>query len=395
MGRGVTTEGKAGLHAALAAHVGSGAMPGLVALVRCGDDVHVEAIGHKDFGDAEPIGLDAIFRIASITKPMTAATLMLLVEDGMVGLDDIVDGWLPELCDRRVLRSIDAELDDTVPAARPITVEDVLSFRLGYGSIMAPPGTYPIQRAEAALDLKTFSAPWPPPELTPDQWIASLGSLPLLHQPGAQWMYNTGAEVAGVLIERIAGAPLDDVMRERLFEPLDMVDTGFFVPADKRHRFTTQYAPDPETGALGLLDPVEGWWAAAPKMPNGAGWLVSTVDDVAAFAAMMAAGGGELLSAETMRLMITDRTTAVDRAANTVFLGGHSGWGLGMAVPAADGASGVPGGYGWDGGTGTSWRNDPATGLTGILLTQRAMTSPEPPAVFDDFWRHAYAAIAD
>src|SRR5438445_9242421 len=139
MGRRLTTEGKAALHAALAAHVASGAMPGLVALVRCGGDVHVEAIGHKDFGDAEPIGRDAIFRIASITKPMTATTLMLLVEDGAMALDDAVDRWIPELAGRRVLRSVDAELDDTVPAARPITVDDVLSFRLGYGSIMAPP----------------------------------------------------------------------------------------------------------------------------------------------------------------------------------------------------------------------------------------------------------------
>jgi CubicO group peptidase (beta-lactamase class C family) len=393
MASGLTAEGIEGLHGALARHVERGDMPGLVALVACGDDVHVEAIGFKDFGTSEPIGRDAIFRIASITKPIAGVAAMLLIEDGAMSLDDPVERWLPELAQPRVLRTLESELDDTVPVERPITVEDVLSFHLGYGSVMAMPGTYPIQRAERALDLKTYSEPWPPTELTPDEWIAALGSLPLLHQPGAGWRYNTGAHVAGVLIERVAGHPLAAVLRERVFDPLGMVDTGFYVPPGELDRFTTQYAPDSETGRLRLLDRPDGWWSVPPKLPSAAGGLVSTVDDLFAFTSMLASDGGALLSRESVRSMMIDRMSAEERADSAVFVGDHSGWGLMMAVPAADGSTGVPGGYGWEGGTGTSWRTDPAVGLTGILLTQRAMMSPEPPEVATDFWNAAYASV--
>lgn len=393
MAPGLTNEGTQALQAALARHVDRGDVPGLVALVACGDDVHVEARGHKAFGDAEAIGRDTIFRIASITKPIAGVAAMLLVEQGLMALEDPVARWLPELAEPRVLRSIESALDDTVPALRPITVEDVLSFRLGWGSVMAPPDTYPIQRAEAELDLNTFGPPWPPSELTPDEWIERLGSLPLLDQPGAGWRYAGGAQVAGVLIERVARAPIADVLREQLFEPLGMVDTGFYVPADKRHRFATQYTPDLERGGLRILDRPDGWWSAPPKMPDINGWLVSTIDDLWAFASMLAAGGGDLLSPESVRLMLIDRMTAADRAENRIFVGDHSGWGLMMAVPAADGSTGVPGGFGWDGGTGTAWRTDPTIGLTGILLTQRAVTSPEPTEIVTDFWTAAYAAV--
>src|SRR5439155_25214285 len=125
------------------------------------------------------------------------------------------------------------------------------------------------------LNLKTYAQPWPPTDLTPDEWIAALGTLPLLHQPGAGWRYNTGAQVAGVLIERVAGAPIGDVLREHVFEPLGMVDTAFYVPREKRFRFTTQYEPDSE-GGLRVLDRPDGWWSTPPKMPNASGWLVST-----------------------------------------------------------------------------------------------------------------------
>jgi CubicO group peptidase (beta-lactamase class C family) len=393
VGRGLTKDGVDALHSALARHVERDDMPGLVALVARGNDVHVEAIGHKEFGDAEPIGRDAIFRIASITKPIAGVAAMLLIEDGLMALDDPIARWLPELANPRVLRTLESEIDDTVPAARPILVEDVLSFHLGQGSIMAPPGTYPVQRLEAELGLKTYTAPWPPADLTPDEWIAALGRLPLLHQPGAGWRYNTGASVAGVLIERVAGAPIADVLHERVFRPLAMVDTGFSVPVEKLHRFTTQYAPDPETGELRVLDTPDGWWSTPPKWPDCSASLVSTVDDLWAFASMLAADGGDLLSPESVRLMTVDRMTAAERGENAVFVGDHSGWGLMMSVPAGDGSSGVPGGFGWDGGVGTSWRTDPAVGITGILLTQRAMTSPEPTAVATDFWAAAYAAI--
>jgi CubicO group peptidase (beta-lactamase class C family) len=395
MPRELTIEGVEGLHATLKRHVERGDMPGLVALVACGGDAHVETIGHRSFGDAEPITRDAIFRIASITKPIAGAAAMLLIEDGAMALDDPIANWLPELAQPRVLRTLASDIHDTVPAERPITVEDVLSFRLGWGSVMAAPDAYPIQRAEAELDLRTFGPPWPPSDLTPDEWVARFASLPLLHQPGAAWRYNGGAQVAGVLIERVAGAPITDVLRERVFEPLGMADTGFHVPREKRDRFMTQYAVEGETGELTVLDRPDGWWSTPPKMPDCSSWLVSTVDDLWAFASMMAADGGDLLSPESVRLMLIDRMTADDRTENRIFVGDHEGWGLMLAVPAGDGSTGVPGGFGWEGGTGTSWRTDPASGLTGILLTQRAMTSPEPTSIVTDFWAAAYAAIAD
>ena len=257
---GLTKDGVDALHTVLERHVERGDMPGIVALAACGDDVHVEAVGHRSFGDTEPIRRDAIFRIASITKPMAGTAAMLLIEDGEMALDDPVAGWLPELAEPRVLRTLESDLSDTVPAERPITVEDVLSFRLGWGSVMAAPDTYPIQRAESELDLRTFTPPWPPSDLTPDEWIARFASLPLLHQPGAGWRYTGGAQVAGVLIERVAGAPIAEVLRERVFEPLGMIDTGFYVPGGELDLRTctpwppSDLTPDSETGELRVLD---------------------------------------------------------------------------------------------------------------------------------------------
>jgi CubicO group peptidase (beta-lactamase class C family) len=407
---GFTDEGLAALDAALAGHTSSGAVPGLVALVARGGQVHVTTAGHKAIGDRAPIGRDAIFRIASLTKPIVGVAAMLLVEGGAMALDDPVERWLPELGARRVLRTYDAQLSDTVPAQRPITVEDVLSFRLGVGSIFTLEPLPIVETAEAELQLKTFRSPWPPTPHNPDEWIAALGSLPLLDQPGERFRYNTGATVAGILIERVAGAPFAEVLSKRVFEPLGMADTGFYVPADKLARFTTMYAPTEAAAVVGgglgaasdgltLIDRPDGWYAAPPALPDGSGGLVSTIDDLEAFTAMLAADGGGLLSEESVAQMRRDRTTARDRAENPWFFGEHLGWGLMMSVPAAgvDPRSvpdGMPRGYGWEGGSGTAWRTDPVTGLTGILLTQRMMTSPEPPAVAREFWSAAYAALA-
>lgn len=228
-----------------------------------------------------------------VTKEITGVAAALLVQDGLLALDAPVQRWLPELADRRALRNLASELDDTVPAQRAITVEDVLSFHLGFGSIMSP-GPYPIQHAETELGLKTLVLPWPPLDLTADEWLARLGRLPLLDQPGAAWRYNTGATVAGVLIERAAGAPIADVFRDRVFEPLGMVDTGFYVPANKLSRFTTFYAVDAETAEVRALDAPDGWWPERPKTADAAGGLVSTVDDLWKFASMMACADGSL-----------------------------------------------------------------------------------------------------
>lgn len=275
----------------LAPSVESGDVPAMAALVARGDHVHVEVMGSLALGDAGPLPRDAIFRIASLTKPITAAGAMVLIDEGVMALSDPVERFLPELADRRVLRSLDSGLDDTVAADRSITVEDLLTFRLGFGAIMAPPGTYPVQQAEAELGLRTLGPPWPPPPFGSDEWVARFATLPLLHQPGTDWRYNTGAQVLGVLLERASGQSLEAFLRSRLFGPLGMPDTSFRVPAAQIDRFTTAYTPDTETGTLSVLDPpVGGWWNEPPGMANGAGMLVSTLDDLWAFVSMLVAG---------------------------------------------------------------------------------------------------------
>jgi CubicO group peptidase (beta-lactamase class C family) len=394
----LSPDGMAALQDAMAGHVDAGEVPGLAYLVARGDDVRVETIGAASFGDPTPLDRSAIFRIASLTKPITAVATMSLVEEGIVRLDQAVEDLLPELGGRRVLRALDAELDDTVPAERPITVEDLLSSRFGFGTVMAPADTLPIQRAEAALELQSIGGPpWPPGGHDVDSWIAALGSLPLMYQPGAQWLYNTASQVLGVLLARATGDPIGTVMRDRIFEPLGMSDTGFVVSADQRHRLTTFYRPDDETGAPVVLDaPGSSWWSTPEPLPDASGWLVSTVDDYWAFVAMVLGGGSargrRVLSPDSVALMTTDRLTPAQREAAGLFLGDDLGWGLGLATPAAGRAASFPSGVGWDGGTGTTWRSDLATGATGILFTQREATSPEPPPLMGDFWAGVNAA---
>ena len=395
----LSKKGLARLHESMVAHVAPGRLPGLVTLVASGDEVHVDTVGSPSFADEVPLARDAIFRIASLTKPIVAAAAMSLVDEGRLRLEEPIDDLVPELADRRVLRAVDAELDDTVPADRSITLEDLLSYRLGFGSVMAPPGSYPIQRAEDELRLQSIGGPpWPPGPHDVDGWIAALGSLPLMYQPGEQWLYGTSGQVLGVLLERACGQALETVLRERIFEPLGMVDTGFAVPAEKLSRLTTFYLPDPVTGALSVLDdPARSWWSTPPLFPDAAGWLVSTIDDFWSFASMMSAGGtgnGErILSPETVALMTTDRLTPSERDAYSMILGEHTGWGFGLAVPAT-GSSALPFpcGIGWNGGSGTTWRSHPHSGVTGILFAQRQVMSPEPTPLVQAFWAGVNAA---
>jgi CubicO group peptidase (beta-lactamase class C family) len=398
MTAGFSPEGLGRVRSAMARFVDEGVMPGLIWLVARGSEPHVEAVGTPSFDDARPLRRDAIFRIASLTKPITAAATLILVDDGVVKLDHPAEHYLPELANRRVLRSPASPLDDTVPAVRAITVEDLLTFRLGFGSVMVPPGTYPIQDAEQDLHLMTLGPPWPPPSLTPDEWIRRFATLPLIAQPGERWLYNTGAQILGILIERVTGQPLLEFLRNRLFASLGMVDTDFFVPADKRDRFTTAYVLDAATGKPALLDNADdSYWKEPPAFPNAAGWLVSTIDDYWAFVRMIVRrgehDGAQILRPQTVELMTTDHLSAAQRAQSALFLGADGGWGLGLRVPAAGTAQGPGGGFGWDGGTGTTWRTNRVADLSGMVFTQRALTSPEPPEYFVDFWTAVYGAL--
>jgi len=392
---GFSAEGLKRMRQDLARHVDAGELCGLVALVSRAGETRVEAIGTMAIGGTAPMARDTIFRIASITKPITAAAAMALVDDGKLTLDEPVDRLLPELADRRVLRRVDGPLDETLPASRPISVRDLLTQRLGLGFIM-PPGDTPIQRAMLARGVAV--SPDPPSAGDPDAFMRAMGALPLAAQPGEAWLYQTGIEVLGVLVARAAGLPLETYMRRRLFEPLGMVDTGFSLPADKLARLPPCYGDDDGAGGRTLYDPdgPASRYARPPVFASGGSGLVSTADDLAAFGLMMlnkgVHGRERVLSAASVEVMTIDQLTHDQRKASTMFLDG-AGWGLGMATRAADGGGPkVPGGFGWDGGYGTSWRTDPKAGLVGVLLTQQMWTSPTPPAICQSFWASAYGA---
>ena len=385
------------MHDVMTGHVEAGDMPGLVTLVSRRGETHVDAIGSMAI-DGAPMQRDTIFRITSMTKPVTAVAAMILVEECKLRLDDPVDRWLPELADRRVLRAIDAPLDDTVPASRAITLRDLLTFRLGYGMIMVFPDRYPVQRAIAEAGL----APGPVfPCFPPDELMRRYGGLPLLYQPGERWLYNSGTEILGVLIGRVAGTTLGEFLHDRIFAPLGMKDTAFSVPGAKLDRFATCYVRDPATHELKVFDdPVAGKFSSPPVFENGSAGLVSTADDFNAFAQMMLDGGRagneRILSRPSVELMTTDQLMPEQKLGSELFFGDNRGWGFGLSVfTRRDDLCTAPGRFGWDGGYGTSWYSDPREQLTGILLTQRMMDSPQPPRAFVDFWTSAYQAIDD
>jgi CubicO group peptidase (beta-lactamase class C family) len=381
------------LHDVLAAHVARSELPGLVWLVSRRNELQVEAIGALRRGSADPMRRDTVFRISSMTKPMTAAVAMMLVEDGKLAFDAPIERWLPELASRRVLKRLNGPLDDTVPAQRSITVRDLLTFRMGFGIVWGPPDALPIQRAAEALHLHAMSAPKPQGPPPPDEWIRRFATLPLMEQPGQRWRYNTSAEVLGVLLARAVGQPLDSLLRERLFAPLGMKDTGFSVPPGPINRLATSYCANPETGALDVYDESAGGeWSRPPAFPSAAAGLVSTVDDCLAFARMMngrgSLGGARLLSAASVEAMTTDQIPAAQKAASSssldpTFWDTH-GWGLGLAIVTRREADG-PSGFGWDGGLGTSMWWDPSEARIAILMTQRSEYSKSS-RLYHDFW---------
>lgn len=389
------------LHDVLAGYVERGDVPGVVAGVSRRGETHVEVIGRSAVGGA-PLRRESIFRISSMTKPITAAAAMILVEEGKLRLDEPVDRLLPELAGRRVLTRLEAELDDTVPANRPITLRDLLTFRLGFGQVMAPPDACPITKAAHELQIG-MGPPQPQGMPAPDEWLRRLGTLPLMHQPGDSWMYNTGSDVLGVLIQRAAGQPLETFLRERLFAPLGMKDTGFSVPAARLDRFTTSYWTNFATGAVEVYDEAPGGqWSRAPVFPSGGAGLVSTLDDYLAFGRMMLDfgrhGTDRILSRPSVETMTIDHLTAAQKAAS-IFVPGFfdsRGWGFGVAViTRRDEPSAPVGQYGWAGGLGTCWSSDPGEDMVVVLMTQQAWTSPNPPLICRDFWTLAYQAIDD
>ena len=385
---------------ALARHVARGYASGAVALVsRHGED-HAFARGTFAFGGGAPMARNTIFRLASMTKPITAVAAMILVEECKLRLDDSVEPLLPELANRKVLRAIDAPLDDTVPATRPITLRDLLTFRAGYGEVVFAAPRAPLQRAllESALPLSVW-----PFEGTSDDFMKRVGALPLACQPGERWLYHLPAEILGVLVARATGTTLGAFLRERIFEPLGMKDTAFSVPDRDLARLSTCYVADFATGKIVVRDEARGLWARPPEFEGGGGGLVSTVDDLHAFGRMLLQGGRfgreRILSRAAVELMTTDQLSAEQKNASPFFpeFWDRCSWGHGMGVITrrTDVGRSV-GSFGWDGAFGTSFWMDPKEDVVGILMVQRspdALTFANPLSA--DFWTSVYQAIAD
>jgi CubicO group peptidase (beta-lactamase class C family) len=388
----IAGDGLRRLESILGDHVARGSIPGLVALVSQGEATHVIVEGRMSLDGPEPMRRDSIFRIASMTKPVTAVAALMLVEAGKLRLDEPVDRLLPELANRRVLRTLASPLDDTVPASRPITVEDVLTFRLGLGVLFDP--ALPIQSLVAGLP--GFGMPDPTCPLTPDAYLQRLRDVPLMSQPGERWLYTVGSNVLGVLVARAAGKPLDVVFQEWILGPLGMSDTGFWIPREKLARTVTGYMSD--GSELVLFDAPDGKYAGPPAFPAGDSGLVSTADDFSRFAKFLLTGrasdGRQLISLALLKAMQTNYLTATQMADGEMILGPGWGWGYGVGVVVGNNPYGISrGAYGWNGGFGTSWFNEPAQALTALLLTQRVFDSPDPPQVHNDFWRAVHEVL--
>ena len=380
--QGLPAAGLGHLREVMSGHVDAGDVPGLVLGLSRGGDVHVEAIGTVAPGGAA-MRPDAIFRITSMTRPVTALAALILISNGKLSLAEPIGRLLPELAGRPVLRRLDGPVDDTVPAQRPVTVGDLLTFRAGFGMILAPPSEYPVLAAEQELELCSAGPPVPATPHDPDEWLRRMGTLPLMDQPGAQWRYATSSQILGVLVARAAGQPAEELYAERILGPLGMTGTGFTVPQAQLSRLVPclQHAD----GKLEPYDDQELWARPRPFPDCGAG-LAATVGDYLAFGRMLLDGGTyrgtRLVPPDLVADMTADHLTPEQRASAGPILDGR-GWGFGVSV--------MDGGYGWGGGFGTTWFNDPARDLVAVLCTQ-VLAGPASWAVESDF-TSAVAAI--
>lgn len=343
---------------------------------------------------AGPLGRDAIVRIASITKPIVAVLTLALVDDGVLGLDDAIDRWIPEFADRRVLRDRAGALDDTVPAARATTVRDLLQMGLGLGWDMKTPASAPLP---AEIERLGIASAWQPPNVRPDRWAELAGSLPMAHQPGEGWLYQFSFDALTVVIERATGRRLDLVLRDRVLEPLDMHETGYAVAMKDVDRVPSAWFPNRK----GRFVEVAPWGdpraMTVPVFRSGAAGLLSTADDLARFIQMLLRRGsgprGPIISATSFAALTTDTLGESAAAMAHEFLDPRLGWGLGVGVDReARFPRSHPGRFGWDGGTGTSLWVDPVAGVGAVLLTRQGMGTPEPPAYLDAFWQAVHAA---
>jgi CubicO group peptidase (beta-lactamase class C family) len=386
------------LDAVLSERVAAGEAAGAVVLLERKGQVHVAVSGAQDLASGAPMRRDSIFRVASMTKPVVAVAALSLVEEAKLRLDDPVDRFLPELAGRKVLRDPKGPLDDTVPAERALTLRDLLTFRAGIGTVFLNEGTYPLQTAILAAKIEASAVPH---DRSPEEMLARYAALPMMHQPGTVWRYHNAYDLLGILVARVAGKPLEQVIAERITEPLGMTDTSFHVPDDKLDRLTTAYQWDRATKKLGHF----GEGPSAPShrtvRPAGAVGLFSTADDMLAFGQMMRHQGKQgrtrILARPTVEAMCTDQIPDAQKAVSPFFPGfwDHRGWGFGVSmVTRRTSPSASPGRFGWDGALGTTWYSDPREELTALLMTQR-MGNPFTVPLNVDFATLVYQAIED
>jgi CubicO group peptidase (beta-lactamase class C family) len=361
---------------ALQAVVDAGDLSGFVTLVwRKGEIAQINTLGHQDVAAGVPMARDTMFRIASMTKPVTSIAALMLLEEGKLRLDDPIAKWLPELADMQVLKDPTGPIEDTYPAPRQITVEDLMTHRSGlaYGFTSIGPIAHAYEKA--------LGSPLGTP-LTPDQWLAALGTLPLTYPPGERFHYSHATEVLGFLVARIEGKTLGEVLKARILGPLGMDDTDFWCPPEKRARMARLYRIDPATDKLQDVSFPQA--DTAPVFEGGGGGLISTADNYLKFARMML-GKGEvdgvrLVKAETIEMMTRNRLT--DEQRQIPFMGipfwMGQGFGLGVSVVTdpekqAWMGAGSEGAFGWPGAFGTWWQADPAQDMVLIYLIQNSM----------------------
>jgi len=353
-------------------HVASGTAPGIV--VADGD-----AAGRLDILSSGDLPVDAIVRIQSMTKPVLAVATLQLVQEGRLDLDVPVHRWMPELADRRVLRTPQSALDEVVPAESPITVRHLLTNTSGYGMT-----TVPGPLRDAMVRGRTHASQ-DPVALGAQDWLDALAELPLMFQPGAGWRYHHSFGILGILLRRIVERPLQDHLADEIFDPLGMVDTGYTVPQQQAHRLPAAHRHNGSGGLLEIELAGSGFYVAPAPFDLSHAELVSTASDYAAFARMLAsggrAGGRTIVQPGLLDEMRTDRVPARLKTADSFFPGfwDGMGWGYGVAVQ-TDGPH--RGRYGWSGGLGTDVYIDP-DGSFRVILTQVEMGA-ETMALFAD-----------
>jgi CubicO group peptidase (beta-lactamase class C family) len=373
---GFSREGLAKIAPTLQGVVDSGILSGAVTLLwRNGEVADVSVVGLRDIQGKLPMQRDTLFRIASMTKPVTSVAALMLMEEGKLKLDDPITKWAPEFADMKVLKDAQGSLDETYPAPRDITIDDLMTHRAGlaYGFTSMGPIAYAHQNALGDV-LNS--------DMTADAWMAALGGLPLSYPPGERFHYSHATDVLGFIVGRIAGTSFRDFLMERIFKPLGMVDTDFYIPVEKRDRAAVVYRYDEKTSQL---QPVPfKLYDTAPNFTGGGGGLVSTADDYLKFARMLLnkgeVDGVRLLKTETVELMTQNRLTDEQRAIPFMGLPFWGGQGFGLGVSVITDAEkqawmgvGTNGAFGWPGAFGTWWRADPAENMVMIYLVQNSM----------------------